>query len=75
MEKKAVIFMKLLHLSDLHIGKRLHEASLLEDQRYILDRIADIVRQEAPDGVLIAGDVYDRIVPRRRRSACWATSW
>ena len=63
MEKKAVIFMKLLHLSDLHIGKRLHEASLLEDQRYILDRIADIVRQEAPDGVLIAGDVYDRIVP------------
>lgn len=55
--------MKLIHLSDLHIGKRLHEASLLEDQAYILDRIADIVRREAPDGVLIAGDVYDKAVP------------
>lgn len=55
--------MKLVHLSDLHIGKRLHEASLLEDQAYILDRIVDIVRREAPDGVLIAGDVYDKAVP------------
>ena len=55
--------MKLAHLSDLHIGKRLHEASLLEDQAYILDQIVEIVRQEAPDGVLIAGDVYDRTVP------------
>lgn len=55
--------MKLIHLSDLHIGKRLHEASLLEDQAYILDQIVDIVRQEAPDGVLIAGDVYDKTVP------------
>lgn len=55
--------MKLLHLSDLHIGKRLHEASLLEDQKYILDRIVEIVRREAPDAVLIAGDVYDRTVP------------
>lgn len=55
--------MKLIHLSDLHIGKRLHEASLLEDQAYILDQIVDIVRREAPDGVLIAGDVYDKTVP------------
>ena len=55
--------MKLIHLSDLHIGKRLHEASLLEDQVYILDQILEIVRREDPDGVLIAGDVYDRTVP------------
>lgn len=55
--------MKLVHLSDLHIGKRLHEASLLEDQAYILDQIVDIVRREDPDGVLIAGDVYDKVVP------------
>lgn len=55
--------MKLVHLSDLHIGKRLHEMPLLEDQAYILDQIVDIVRREAPDGVLIAGDVYDRTVP------------
>lgn len=55
--------MKLVHLSDLHLGKRLHEVSLLEDQAYILDQIVEIVRQEVPDGVLIAGDVYDRTVP------------
>ena len=55
--------MKLLHLSDLHLGKRLNEFSLLEDQAYILDRILEIAVREAPDAVLIAGDVYDRAVP------------
>ena len=52
--------MKLIHLSDLHLGKRVNEFSMLEDQRYILKQILTIIDQEAPDGVLIAGDVYDR---------------
>ncbi len=55
--------MKLIHLSDLHIGKRLHELSLLEDQAYILDRIVEITRQEQPDAVVIAGDLYDKSTP------------
>lgn len=55
--------MKCLHLSDLHLGKRLIEVSLLEDQAYILDQIARIAEAERPDAVLIAGDVYDRSSP------------
>lgn len=55
--------MKFLHLSDLHIGKRVHGFSMIEDQRYILNQILDIADQEQPDGVLIAGDVYDKAVP------------
>lgn len=55
--------MKLLHLSDLHIGKRVNEVSMLEDQKYILGQVLAIVRDEGPDAVLIAGDVYDRTVP------------
>lgn len=52
-----------LHISDLHIGKRLNEYSLIEEQRDILDKIARIANDEKPDGVLIAGDVYDKSVP------------
>ena len=55
--------MKLIHLSDLHLGKRVNEFSMLEDQRYILSEILHLVDQEQPDGVLIAGDVYDKSVP------------
>ena len=55
--------MKLVHLSDLHLGKRLNEFSLIEDQEDILNKILAIVRAEAPDGVMIAGDVYDKAVP------------
>ncbi len=55
--------MKFAHLSDLHLGKRLCEQSLLEDQREILRRILAILDEERPDGVLIAGDVYDKPVP------------
>ena len=51
------------YLSDLHIGKRVYEFSMLEDQRYILDEILGIVDQEKPDGVLLAGDIYDKTVP------------
>ncbi|MBQ4247387.1 MAG: metallophosphoesterase, partial [Ruminococcus sp.] len=51
--------MKLIHLSDLHFGKRLNEYPLLEDQQHILLSIIGIIKEEKPDGVLIAGDVYD----------------
>lgn len=55
--------MKWIHLSDLHLGKRLHEQSLLDDQAYILEEILRLTEAEAPDGALIAGDIYDRTVP------------
>lgn len=55
--------MKLFHLSDLHLGKRLFEFSLLEDQRHILKEILVLAETERPDAVLIAGDVYDKSVP------------
>lgn len=55
--------MKLMHISDLHIGKRVYEFSMLEDQKYILNQILAILDEERPDGVLIAGDVYDKTVP------------
>lgn len=55
--------MKLIHISDLHLGKRLKEFSLLEDQKYILLKILHIIDEEQPDAVLIAGDVYDKSVP------------
>ncbi len=55
--------MRFMHISDLHIGKKLKEASLEEDQRFILNQIVDIAREEMPDGILIAGDVYDTTTP------------
>jgi DNA repair protein SbcD/Mre11 len=55
--------MKLFHLSDLHLGKRVNEFSMLEDQDYILKQILQMVDAEHPDGVMIAGDVYDKPVP------------
>lgn len=55
--------MKLLHIADLHIGKRLNEFNLIDDQRYILEQILAITKDENPDGVLIAGDVYDKSQP------------
>lgn len=55
--------MKFIHLSDLHIGKRVNEFSMIEDQKYILKVILNIIDDEKPDGVLIAGDVYDKSVP------------
>ena len=55
--------MKFLHISDLHLGKQLAEYSLLEDQRYILRQILDIVADRQPDAVVVAGDLYDKPVP------------
>lgn len=55
--------MKIFHLSDLHIGKRLFEFSLIEDQRFILNQILNFVRIEKPDALMIAGDIYDKSAP------------
>ncbi len=55
--------MKFVHLSDLHIGKRVNEFSMLEDQEYILTEIINIIDMENTDCVMIAGDVYDKSVP------------
>ena len=55
--------MKLIHLSDLHIGKRVNEISMIEDQEYILLQILGIIDEENADAVLIAGDVYDKSIP------------
>ena len=55
--------MRLMHISDLHLGKRVNEYSMLDDQAYILDEILRIAKEEEVQGVLIAGDVYDRPVP------------
>ena len=55
--------MKFIHLSDLHIGKRVNEYSMLEDQEYILNQIINITDNEKPESVIIAGDIYDKTVP------------
>ena len=55
--------MKLIHLSDLHIGKRVNDISMIEDQKFILDQILQIIDEEQADAVLIAGDVYDKPIP------------
>ena len=55
--------MKFMHLSDLHIGKRVNEFSMIEDQIYILQKILELADKEKPDAILIAGDVYDKNLP------------
>lgn len=55
--------MKLIHLSDLHLGKSVYEFSMIEDQRYMLEQILGMIRQEDMDAVLLAGDIYDRSIP------------
>ena len=55
--------MRFVHLSDLHLGKRVNDFSMIEDQRFILGRILEIIDEEKPQAVLIAGDVYDKPLP------------
>ena len=55
--------MKFIHLGDLHLGRYLGDFDLIDDQRYMLDQIIEIIRQKSVDAVLIAGDVYDKSVP------------
>lgn len=61
--RKTVAEMKFIHLSDLHLGKKIKQYSMLEDQEYILKQILKIIDDEKPDAVIIAGDIYDKSVP------------
>ena len=53
--------MKFIHLSDLHIGKRVNEFSMINDQKYILEQILNIIANEEINAVIVSGDVYDKI--------------
>ena len=55
--------MKFIHTADWHLGKLVHGIYMTEEQRYILEELIDLVKEEAPDAVVIAGDLYDRSVP------------
>lgn len=55
--------MRLIHLADLHLGKRVHEYSMIEDQRLMLEQVLQLCRNKRPDALLIAGDVYDKTIP------------
>lgn len=55
--------MKIMHLSDLHIGKQIYEQSLIEDQKYILNQILQIIKQENVTVLMLCGDIYDRAIP------------
>ena len=55
--------MKFAHIADLHIGKRVNDFSMLEEQRYIFKEIIEIIRHEDADAVLVAGDIYDKSQP------------
>lgn len=61
--------MKFLHISDLHLGKQMNDLSLLEDQKAILAQITSIADEQKVDGVLIAGDVYQRSAPQAEAMA------
>ena len=55
--------MKMLHLGDLHFGKAVNGFSMLEDQRYIVNQIYELIEREHIEAVLMAGDIYDRSIP------------
>ncbi len=63
--------MRFIHLSDLHLGKRVNEFSMIEDQKYILLQIVNIIDEEKPDGVIIAGDIFDKSVPSEEAVSLW----
>ena len=54
--------MKILHTSDWHIGKKVNDFNMLDDQRYVLDQICNIIKREKIDVVIIAGDLYDKAI-------------
>ena len=55
--------MKFIHLGDLHIGKRVNEFSMINDQREILKQIIKVSKSEKVNGIFIAGDIYDKTIP------------
>ena len=63
--------MRFIHLGDLHIGRTFDMHSLLDDQRFVLEQVLDLAQQRKPDFVLIAGDIYDRSVPKEEAVALY----
>lgn len=55
--------MKILHLADLHIGKKVNGYSMIEDQKYIFEQMYKLIEDKGIETVLIAGDIYDRSIP------------
>ncbi len=55
--------MKIFHTGDWHIGKLVHQVHMTRDQREILNQFVDLIQEEKPDAIVIAGDLYDRSVP------------
>lgn len=55
--------MKLIHMGDLHIGKRVHEVNMLKEQEFALKQVLGLIEEERPDAVLLSGDIYDKPVP------------
>ena len=55
--------MRFAHLSDLHIGKRVNGFSMIEDQKYILNQVVEIIKREEVEAVILAGDIYDKTIP------------
>ena len=65
--------MKLMHLSDLHLGKRVNGFSMIPDQRHVLEQILAMAAEEKPDAALLCGDIYDKTVPSAEAVALFDT--
>lgn len=55
--------MRFIHLADLHIGKKVNEFSMIEDQYFVLEQVLGILESRQIDGIILAGDIYDKVVP------------
>lgn len=62
-KERSEIFVKFIHTADWHLGKVVYGVHMTEDQRYILEQFIEVVKEEQPDAIVIAGDLYDRSVP------------
>ena len=67
--------MKVMHTSDLHIGRVLMEESLLQDQQHILDEIIRVAREEEAEVLMISGDIYDKSIPSAEAVSCSMIFW
>ena len=55
--------MKILHLADLHIGKKVNDFCMLKEQKFVLEQAIELIKNENIEAVLIAGDVFDKPIP------------
>ena len=62
-KKKGAKDLKIIHTADWHIGKIVNEFSMIDDQKFILNSLIELIRAERPDALVIAGDLYDRSIP------------